>query len=575
LLTSCSRIFELFPEDNGADGNTQWWLGPLLAVATLTSEDLACVTAGVLASPERGLIPYWYAVIWCWAGILIGDIGLYSIGWFMGPRAAKLPFLRRFLTEKNLQKSESKLRSHFAWVLFTTRFVPGTRIPAYVGAGIIKYSVAKFALFLGIAGLLWTPIIVGFATYLGHTLMEWLGLYEKYALLGVVAVILIIWLIWELIMPLFTHRGRRLQLARWYRLVEWEFWPMWAVYTPVVLYLGWLSLKHRCLLAFTAVNPAIPHSGLALESKSQILAGLQGSRPDRDPRIPRWTLIPGDAGLETKLDQLQEFLSAEGLDFPFVLKPDVGERGQGVAVIREMAEAEHYLEACPEPVIAQEFAPGEEFGVFYYRHPEAEQGQIFSITHKKLVQVTGNGKDTLERLILDDKRALRMAKFFFKKHEDLLETVPAKGEKISLTDLGTHCRGALFLDGREHITEALRASIDELSHQFEGFHFGRYDLRAPSVEALREGRDLKIIELNGVSSEATHIYQPGYPLWRGYADLMRQWTIAYNIGAANIRAGAKSSTLGEIRALVREHKKKEWFEAPCPSAAEEVTIPSD
>ena len=40
------------------------------------------------------------------------------------------------------------------------------------------------------------------------------------------------------------------------------------------------------------------------------------------------------------------------------------------------------------------------------------------------------------------------------------------------------------------------------------------------------GEDLAIVELNGVTSEATHIYDPSTSLVRGWATLMRQWAVA-------------------------------------------------
>jgi len=57
-------------------------IGPLIALATLTSEDLACVTAGVLASQD--ILTYFHAVWWCWLGILAGDMGLYWVGRIFG-----------------------------------------------------------------------------------------------------------------------------------------------------------------------------------------------------------------------------------------------------------------------------------------------------------------------------------------------------------------------------------------------------------------------------------------------------------------------------------------------------------
>ena len=43
------------------------------------------------------------------------------------------------------------------------------------------------------------------------------------------------------------------------------------------------------------------------------------------------------------------------------------------------------------------------------------------------------------------------------------------------------------------------------------------------MEAIGAGHGFKIIELNGVTSEATHIYHPGTPLTQAYGVLMTQW----------------------------------------------------
>ena len=67
-------------------------------------------------------------------------------------------------------------------------------------------------------------------------------------------------------------------------------------------------------------------------------------------------------------------------------------------------------------------------------------------------------------------------------------------------------RGAVFRDGNELLTPALENAIDAISRDYEGFYFGRYDIRTESAEALARGEDFKILELNGVTSEATSIH---------------------------------------------------------------------
>jgi hypothetical protein len=54
---------------------------------------------------------------------------------------------------------------------------------------------------------------------------------------------------------------RRQIVGRLRRVTRWEFWPPWAFYPPVVMYLFYLGLKYRNLTLFTAANPGIPDGG--------------------------------------------------------------------------------------------------------------------------------------------------------------------------------------------------------------------------------------------------------------------------------------------------------------------------
>ncbi|NIM61209.1 MAG: carboxylate--amine ligase, partial [Acidobacteria bacterium] len=79
-------------------------------------------------------------------------------------------------------------------------------------------------------------------------------------------------------------------------------------------------------------------------------------------------------------------------------------------------------------------------------------------------------------------------------------------------------------------TEALERRIDDVSSGFDGFFFGRYDLRVQDLDAFAGGRGFKIVELNGVTSEATHIYDPRHSLLDAWRTLFRQWRLAFEIG---------------------------------------------
>ena len=123
-------------------------------------------------------------------------------------------------------------------------------------------------------------------------------------------------------------------------------------------------MKHRGLTVFTAANPAMPAGGFLGESKADILAGLK----ETGSAVPAWKrLVDGPAVDRT--EDLRSFMRAEGLDYPLILKPDVGQRGSDVALVRSDSEALEHLGEHPEPFLAQAFVDGPEFSVFYYRYP--------------------------------------------------------------------------------------------------------------------------------------------------------------------------------------------------------------
>jgi len=170
--------------------------------------------------------------------------------------------------------------------------------------------------------------------------------------------------------------------------------------------------------------------------------------------------------------------------------------------------------------------------------------------------VVGDGESDLERLILQDEQAVCMARFYLRKQRDRLWETPAAGERVQLVELGTHCRGAIFLDGGWVKTETLEEAFDRISRSFEGFYFGRFDVRTPEVEEFKQGRNFKVIELNGVTSEATNIYDPKNSLLTAYKTLCSQWRIAFEIGERNLKRGARPTPISVLARLMVEYRRR-------------------
>ena len=524
-----------------AEGVTLAVLALIIAIATLITEDVACIGAGFLVADGR--IGFLAATLACFVGIVVGDVLLYWAGHSLGrPWLHRAP-LKWIVSPGQIEKSTVWFRRRGPMVVFMSRFLPGTRVATYFTAGLLRTGFWRFLLYFILAVAIWTPFLVGMANFLGTRFLDYFEIFERWALPAAVGLILSIWLLVRIVPLPFTWQGRRRIRGWWCRKRQWEFWPVWFFYLPVCGWIVWLALRYRSLTLFTVANPAIPDSGFIGESKGDILDGLA------DEWIAIFCRIEGSLSPADKLATIRAFVDRHHLSLPIVLKPDAGQRGDGVRIVRTWDSVERYCRRARVDFLAQEYVPGVEYGVFYVRFPDHAQGQIFSITDKRLPAVTGDGRRSVEQLVLADDRAVCLAPRYLRALGDRCAEVPRPGEEVQLATIGTHCRGAVFLDGGHLLTPSLESTIEAMSQSYKGFFFGRYDIRVGSRDAFQRGRGLKVIELNGVTSESTHIYDPAVSLWRAYRTLFRQWHIAFEIGKRN-RDRGKSPAM--IRSLLAD-----------------------
>lgn len=367
-----------------------------------------------------------------------------------------------------------------------------------------------------------------------------------------------------------TWPGRQRLKARVSRLWRHEFWPWYVFYAPLLPWLAWLGLRHRGIMTFTCVNPALDLGGGVIgESKSQILEFLGA-----DPAVLAHELLParpdgahqnGDAN--ARLGQLEAAIEArpELGGWPIILKPDRGERGYGVRLCRSPDEALHYLREMPQDVVAQRYHPGpHECGIFWIHDDQAPHGgRIFSITRKHFQTVTGDGRRTLEALVLADPRLRMQSKVFLNRFAHQRGRVLAPGEILRMSESGNHAQGALFRDGADMVTEALAARIGAMLGQISaangapGFDLGRLDVRYVSDDELRRGRGFAIVELNGSTSESTNMYDPGRSVLWAWGVLLKQWAAVYRLGAGRRAQGAVPMGVWELgRLLIRERRQR-------------------
>lgn len=281
------------------------------------------------------------------------------------------------------------------------------------------------------------------------------------------------------------------------KITRWEHWPALAYYMPLFPFFLWRSIKAGHPIFYTIANPAILFSGNGTESKFKTLGLLPESL------IPKSFLFKQtDPAAE-----LQKIILNNKFDFPLIAKPDIGFRGYLVKKIDSLGGLRNYLQHVKEDTIIQEFIPYEnELGIFYHRIPGQKKGRITSVTIKKFMKVTGDGLLTVSELIQKDDRAFLYADLFQAIHQNKLGHILNKGEKMTLSIIGNHSKGTQFLNGNHLINDELEDFIDTICQQLEGWYYGRLDIKYKNYEQLLKGEDFKILEINGIISEPTHIY---------------------------------------------------------------------
>jgi hypothetical protein len=247
----------------------------------------------------------------------------------------------------------------------------------------------------------------------------------------------------------------------------------------------------------------------------------------------------------TPISDVLRAMAENHISFPIILKPDIGFRGLCVRKIENAVSLKTKLNSIGAAYIIQEFISDPvELGVFYYRYPNEKNGHIPSVTIKEFLKVVGNGRDTLASLVSKNQRAVlvkeKMQKRFKKQWGKVLEM----GQILELECIGNHNRGTKFINGNHLADSALLCVFDRLNHEMQGFYFGRFDIRASSIEAIKNN-NYKILEVNGVGGEPTHIYDPGSTFFGMLKDLCFVWRVAARIASINFSFGIKKPTFRE------------------------------
>jgi len=141
----------------------------IIVLGTFILEDATTILVGVWAA--TGSIAPEVALISLYAGIVLGDFGLYAFG-----RLASLPgFGDRLARHDRLLPLRAWLENRLVLTTFIVRFLPGLRLPTYTATGFFGMPFRRFALTVMLASSIWTTALFAAAYGFGTATADLLG----------------------------------------------------------------------------------------------------------------------------------------------------------------------------------------------------------------------------------------------------------------------------------------------------------------------------------------------------------------------------------------------------------------
>lgn len=540
-----------------------------LLLLPFAHEDLAIILGGYII--VNHLMPAPLVAVSIYGGMVASDFALYGLG----AAARRLSWLDRYAVDARVRRFGETLKRNVFGLVLLCRVVPGVVFVAFVACGWTRVSLARFTAASLVVSALYLPLMLFLVIEFGGVLDDHLGLMAWPILFGALAATGYVRkrvfafpepgvdeatadtapVVPCAGMPPLVPADRKVAAA--------ERIPPVLFYLPLAL--NWLRLglgKGALTLPSTA-NPAIVTGGMWGESKSSYFLDMAAA-------ARRWIADfvvvrrgSGPTTLSGDIARAGRAIADAGLDFPLIAKPDIGWHGRGVCRIDDAAALDDYITHFPENarLMLQRYVPyAGEAAVLYARMPGEATGRIQSLTLRYFPHVVGDGQHTLSELIAADARAQWKSRLHLgtdPSHcgpsRDELERVPAAGEAVRIALIGNQRAGALYRDGRRYITVALESCFDEIARSMSEFHYGRFDLRFESVEALMRAENFAIVEINGIGGEAIDCWDPQLSVREVYGRLFTQQKLLFEIGAANRARGFRPAGLGTFFAsLIRQ-----------------------
>jgi membrane protein DedA with SNARE-associated domain len=126
-------------------------------------EDILLFAGGLLS--YYGITDVRLMILCCLFGVILGDSGIYFLGYHFGRKLTKKWIFHKLLPDDRLAAVQQRFRTRGNKLIFFARFMPGLRAPIFFSAGTLHLPYRVFLFYDGGAALISVPAIIG-AVYL-------------------------------------------------------------------------------------------------------------------------------------------------------------------------------------------------------------------------------------------------------------------------------------------------------------------------------------------------------------------------------------------------------------------------
>ncbi|HEX8913976.1 MAG TPA: DedA family protein [Humisphaera sp.] len=177
-----------------------------IMVGTLISEDLTCITVGLLM--RQGHLSPWVGGLACFLGIYVGDLALFLAGRLFGRGLLRFKLFSHGFGAAKLEEFGRWFERKPWAALAMCRIAPGLRMPLFLAVGALTKKTGVFFWWTCFFAFVWTPLLIGLVYVVGEQIIAPFHYFFGGGWLSILLAVITLFVTIRLVTLLSTKEGR-------------------------------------------------------------------------------------------------------------------------------------------------------------------------------------------------------------------------------------------------------------------------------------------------------------------------------------------------------------------------------